>query len=104
MGSANSIEGGADGDSAHPAIERTATLDTGVLCRESAGGLALIGDGTIALVAGGLGLAAVDISDPAAPRKLATLDTGVLSRSGAGSVAHRGDHVCVSSGTEGGVF
>lgn len=61
-------------------------VNTGVLAHNSGGHAYVVG--MHLLVAGGLGLCILDISEePAAPKKLRTVDTGVFSHDGGGSVA-----------------
>ena len=78
-----------------------ATLDTGVLTRTSAGRICL--NGKYAYIAGGRGLAIVDISTPAFPKKVVKLNTNVLTRMGGGSVQVIGDraYVCGGNGAGG---
>lgn len=65
--------------------KRISTCDTGVLCHKS-GGHVLCGEvGTFSqnliFVTGGLGVAIVDVSDPAEPKFLSSVSTGVLTTS-----------------------
>mmetsp|Transcript_43870 Transcript_43870/g.102589 ORF Transcript_43870/g.102589 Transcript_43870/m.102589 type:complete len:367 (-) Transcript_43870:476-1576(-) len=79
-------------------LEVVATLDTGV---QQWGGGSVCISGSLAYITGGWGLAIVDISDPAAPKRIQKVDTGVLCGSffsSASGVALAGDFAIVVGG------